>query len=304
MKRVQDLIIATTYDTGLTLANFAAAADGAVNIIDPATGVSWATGGESFLVAKVCSDSDGVKFLRQSLVVHSGEIEHYVSKDFTASTAKEVEVDLAAVTGTLAGDVYEIFLTDYADPQYILGRRRISYEAKAGDTPTLIAAGLAAAINSDVSMPNVSATSATTVVTIVGKAVPGSGNVINSFRGDYEVNFNVAIAENLAGVATVTTTVTPAKGCGTSREVRKMEEVYKGYRGYTNRVIYPTSVNIQYETINGTNYDVSTIMHKQPFHTNNEGSVPAQVSSVVAFVEGAAADTFEGDLDTAIAELR
>lgn len=304
MKRVQDLIVAGSYDNTLTLANFATKADGAVNIIDPATGVSWASGGETMLIARVCSDSDGRKFLRQSLVIHQGKVEHYVSKDFTASTPKVIEVDVTALTGITVGNVYELFITDYADAQYIVGRRRISYEAKAGDTPTLVAAGLATAINNDSSMPNVTATDAAGVVTITGAAVAGSGNVINNFRSDYEINFNVALAENLSGVATQTTTQTPSKGCGTYREIRKLEEVYKGYRGYINRVIYPTSVNIQYDSAVGSTYDVSTIMHKQPFHTNLEGDVPAQVSTVIAFVEGVDADTFEAALDVAIAELK
>ena len=65
-----------------------------------------------------------------------------------------------------------------------------------------------------------------------------------------------------------------------------------------------TISNIQYDSASGSTYDVSTIMHKQPFHTNLEGDVPQLVSTHVAFVAGAAADTFETALDLAVAGLR
>lgn len=304
MKRVQDLIVAADYDAALTLANFASGTDGDINIIDPSTGVAWAAGGESFVIARVCSDSQGRKYVRQSLPVHSGQIQNYVSKDYAASTPKIMTVTIPAITPS-AGDVFELFLTDYNDAQYIVGRRRIAYEAVTGDTATLVAAGLAAQINADDSMPNVSATSALGVVTITGAAVDGSGNVITDFRANYEVLFNIALAENLSGVATLATTQNPAKGCGSYREVRKLEEIYKGYKGFTNRVWNSATIsNIQYDAASGSTYDVSTIMHKSRFHTNLEGDVPQLISTHVAFVEGAAADTFETALDAAVAGLR
>jgi len=302
MKQVQDLIIGTSYDTTLTLANFATKAVGAVNIIDPETGASWVSGGNSIIIARVCADSDGRLFVRQSLPVGSNLIRSHVSKTYTASTAKQMTVTIPAITPS-AGDVFELFITDYNDYNYIVGRRRIAYEAVSGDAETEVAAGLAAQINSDDSIPNVSATSAAGVITIVGEPVSGSGNVINNFRADYEVLFNIALAEGLSGIASLDTPVNASKGCGTYREIRKIEEVYKGYKGYLNRVIYPTSVNIQYDSAVGSTYDTDTIQHKQYQHTNNEGNVNPEVSTIIAGVVGAMG-AFKADLATALEELK
>ena len=225
MKRVQDLIISGIgtgtggeYDNTITMANFASKTAGDINIIDPATGISWATGGESAVVVRVCTDSDGRFYVRQSLPLSKGQIRSYVSKDYAVATPKIMTLNLAGIAATASlGDVHELWITDYKDSNYIVPRRRIAYEAAAGDTPTLVAVGLAAAINADVSLPNVTATSATTIVTITGAAVDGSGNVISDFRANYEVLFNIALAENLSGVATLATTQVPANGCGSYR---------------------------------------------------------------------------------------
>jgi hypothetical protein len=306
MKRVQDLIVGSTFDATVTLANFATKAAGAVNIIDPETGIAWATGGNSAVVVRVCQDSDGRFFIRQSLPLLKRQIRSYVSKDYVAPAPKVMSIDVSAVSPS-TGDIFEIFITDYKDFNYIIPRRRIEYVATASDTTAAdIKTGLIAAINADVSLPNVNATDGGgDIVTVTGAAIDGSGRVINDFRANYEVLFNIALAENMAGVAVVALVTSASKGCGHNREVLKLEEIYKGYKGYTNRVIYPSSNNIQFDTDTTTpgTYDVTTVMHDQPEHTNNEGSAPAQVSTVVAMLE-AAGDAFETAMDLVMAEIQ
>ena len=313
MKRVQDLIISGLgtgtggeLDATMTLANFASATEGDVNIIDPSTGIAWATGGASAVVIRACADSDGNAYVRQSLPLLKGHIKSYIHKDYAVATAKTITVTIPATT-PVAGDVYEMFITDYNDAQYIVGRRRIAYEAIATDTnATALAVGLTAQINSDDSIPNVSATNAAGVITIVGAAVSGSGNVMSKFRANFEVLFNVALAENMAGLSVVAVTVNAFKGCGTYRGVLKLEEIYKGYKGFTNRVWNSATIsNIRYDANSAGTYDLITIMHDQPQHTNNEGSVPAQVSTIIAMDSAVAGggDAFETAMDLVMAEL-
>ena len=302
MKRVQDLIVssisvAAGVDTGgeldaaMTLANFGSATEGDVNIIDPATGIAWATGGDSAVVIRACADSDGNPFVRQSLPLIKGQIRSYTHKEYAEATPKKMTLDLSGLPANAAqGDIHELWITDYKDSNFIIPRRRISFVATATlKTPTQVAAGLAAQILDDVSMPNVTATSAGDVLTVIGAAVDGSGNIINDFRASHEILFNIGLGEGVAA-GVLLTTVPAFKGCGTYREVRKLEEIYKGYRGYTNRVIYPSSSNI---------------MHDQPFHTNNEGAVPSQVSTVISMDSSliTGGDAFKTAMDLVMAEL-
>ena len=310
MKQVQDLIIGTSYDTTLTLANFATKAVGAINIIDPETGSSWATGGNSFVVARVCQDSDLRYYVRQSLPIGTGLIRNHVAKEYAAATAKTMTITIPA-TVPVAGDVYEFFVTDYNDAQFITGRRRIAYEAVATDLDNEdIADGLVAQLNSDESMPNLSAANVLGVITVTGEAVAGSNNIIAGFRAAHEVLFNIALAENMAGVSVVAAGNPAAKGCGTNREIKRLEETYKGYRGFTNRVWNSATIsNIQYDTSTGDDYDVNTIQHKAYQHTNNEGNVNPVVSTIIALEESVAVlpgilGSFHFDLRAATDELK
>jgi hypothetical protein len=311
MKRVQDLIVGTTYDTTITMANFATKAAGAINIIDPATGISWATGGESAMVVRVCQDSDSRFYIRQSLIMGSGLIKNHDAKEYAAATPKIMTLTLTALPANASlGDIHELWITDYNDSNYIVPRRRIEFVATATlETPTQVAAGLAAAILADVSLPNVTATSAGDVLTITGAAVDGSNNVIVGFRAAHEVLFNLGLGEGL-GLGVAATTQVADKGCGSYREILKLEEIYKGYRGFTNRVWNSGNVsNIQYDSVSTDNYDVNSIMHSQPQHTNNEGNVNPQVSTVIALEQSVAVlpgagGTFHADLRTMTDELK
>lgn len=299
MKRVSKMTIGTSFDATMTRANALTQTVGEVGIIDIETGAA-ATGAASekrVAIIMLCSDSDGRLYVEESAPIEMGSIQTYNDSLYSASTAKEQEIDVTGITTLVAADingvdnVFELFVTDYNDYNYIIGRKRFEYVGKTGDTAAMIGTALALQITTDVSIPNISATSAAGVITVIGKAVIGSGtsNVINNFRADYEVLFNMVAGKGLYGVAVISTTVFADKGCGTQREVRKMEEVHKGYKGHLNRVIYPTSVNILYKSVNAGGYDLYVIEHKGNQYTETEGDVHFQLAHTVALNAGAGA---------------
>ena len=311
MKRVIDLAIGLEYEAALvpTAASLATAGVGDMNIIDVATNVAAVAGTvERAAILTVCANSDGEKFFRTSLPIHSENVTSYPGVvSYVEEDPKQITFDISALV-PVEDREYALFITDENDFNYIIGRRRISYVATAADVATgfqAVVDGLVSAINGDVSLPNVTASDALGVITITGKAVPGSGNVINGFRAAHEVLFDVILSDNLTAFSTVVAQ-NPDPGCGTKREIAKLEEIYKGNRGVTNRVIFPTSTNVQYAW-NGaaTGYETYAIEHDQPQHTNTEGSVPAQTVTVVALDKDATNKAaFDTALDAIIAALK
>lgn len=324
MKRVQKLIVGTQYAPQATVVDHVnLGADGDVGVFNTATGAVAVPGDAEVTIAVRCSDSDGRPYVEQSLPIPIGNISTARPGPFLLSSPKQVDVDLSAVPAPSAGggEVYEIFVTDYNDYNYIIGRRRIEYEAKAGDVLADVVTGLITNINDDVSLPNLIASYSNddkptdpapvdpgdNIIKIIGKAVGGSGasNVINNFRADYEILFEIILGENLFGLAVNTVTL-PQQGCGTFREVRKLEEIHKGYKGHLNRVIFNTSTNIQYKSMSPAQgvagYDLYTIEWKSPQYTETEGDVHFQIAHTIA-VNEADAQAFELFFDTLLYPL-
>jgi hypothetical protein len=307
MKRVQKLIVGSAYVQAADLVGHVSANPGEVGIYNRETGAPAVAGDDEIVVAVKCEDSDGRPYIEQSMPIKLRNISNAKGVDYAASNPKDVEVDLAGITVT-EGTVYEIFITDYNDFNYIIGRRRIDYRATAADAvtgSTAIRDGLVYAINADVSIPNVIATAgAGSLMNIVGKAVGGSGasNVINNFRANYEIFFEVILGANLFAAAVITGTILPSQGCGTFREVRKLEEISKGYKGVTNRVIFPTSVNVQYKSQGApvVGYDLYTIEHKSDQYTETEGDVHFQIGTTIA-IDEADLNAFKTAMDLLLA---
>jgi hypothetical protein len=292
MKRVQKMIIGVDFDGAIADRNaLLAGTAGDTMIVDVDTGLAAVAGATKVAIATLCVDGDGRPFIEESDIIELRKVQTNGLSTYAASAPKEQVVTIPAISPS-AGDEFEVIISDYNDYNYIVNPRRIRYKAVAGDTETEVAAGLAAAISDDVSMPNLSATSALGVLTVQGKAVLGNSNVINNFRADYEILFNIYLGEGLIGVATVATTPnTPDKGCGTFREVRKMEEIHKGYKGHLNRVIYPTSVNIQYKSLSPAmggpvGYDLYVVEFLAYQHTQTEGNVDFEISTTIALPSG------------------
>jgi hypothetical protein len=298
MKRVRKMMIGTNFDAAHTLALLQAAPVGEIALLDPRTnGVPVAGTAEEIVIARRCADSDGNAYTEFSDPIPLRNITSMTHTDWAASDAKVMTVTLTAGLTPTEGEIFELIFTDYNDYNYIVSPRRVYYEATAadvaaGDPSDAIKDGLIAAINADVSMPNLTAASGgVDIITVTGAAVRGGGgtNVINNFRADYEVLFDINAGTGLAGNATIATTTPPDKGCGMFREIRKMEEDHKGFKGHLNRTIYPTSVNIQYHSdpnvANG--YDVLVIEFKSPQHTQTEGDVPFLQTLTVAVDEAA-----------------
>lgn len=290
MKQVLDIQIGVTYDATLTIANFATKAIGATNMADVETGAVASTSTRVLSIITVCADSDGNLYLGQSPPIHQNNIVSESGNVFAASVTKEIDFTITGLV-VVAGDEYVFWITDLNDYNYILPRRRMSYvateaDAVAANPDQAVAAGIVAAVNADVSEPNVTATNLLAVITITGKAVTGSGNVINNFRSAPEILFGVTLADNLSQFVASIAITDPDPGCGVSREVRKLEEIHKGNKGHLNRVIYPTSSNIQYKTVPATDYDLISIEHNGPQHTNTEGDVHAQLISYTALPAG------------------
>lgn len=304
MKRVQKLVVGTAFSQAASLVDHVAATAGNVGVYNAITGLPAVPGDNEVIIAVKCEDSDLRPYVEQSQMRIS-DITSARGAGYIASAPKRVDIDMNGIAAPSAqgGERYEIFVTDYNDYNYIIGRKRIEYEAIAGDGIAEVVAGLTVAINEDVSMPNLIATDlGGNILRVEGAAVGGSGstNVINNFRADYEILFEIILGENMFGLATTTVTP-PVQGCGTFREVRKLEEIHKGYKGYLNRVIYPTSVNIQYKSLSPAQgvvgYDMYSIEHKSPQYTETEGDVHFQVVTNVAINE-ADAQAFETYFDT------
>jgi hypothetical protein len=326
MKRVQKLLVASSLAGSSDKTDFYQnALAGQIDAFDAETGTTLTAVStpNKIVIGVMCEDSEGKRYVEESEIIEMNTPTAFGLKEYFASTAKSVSFDMSAVS-IIAGNVYEFWITDYNDYNYIIGRRRISYEAKPGDVLADVVEGLIVACNNDDSIPNVAATWSNgddpedptstdpgdNIVLITGKAVSGSGstNVINNFRADYEILFEVVLGENLYGVTSITPVTAADKGCGTFREVRKLEEIHKGYKGYLNRVIYPTSVNIQYKSLpvsqgGPAGYDMYVIEHKAPQYTVTEGDVHFQVSSNIAMNEGAGA-ALAAILDPVLAQLR
>lgn len=301
MRRVEKMIIGVQYVAHADIAALLLGAVGDVVIFDVETNAIAAPGARDVFIATLCADSDGVLFVEQSDPIGISQITHKRESINAPSAAKVQDVVIPAIVAT-QDQVFGLIISDYNDYNYIVNPKRIEFKANAGDTEVEISEGLATAVNSDVSMPNLLADGLTVpgTVTLTGVAVRGGGgsNVINNFRADYEILFNTNLGENLIGFATVTTTTPPDKGCGTFREVRKMEETHKGYKGHLNRVIFPTSVNIQYKSVVGVGYDLLVLEYRGPQYTETEGDVHFQKALTVAIPAGAGTATIDGIIDT------
>jgi hypothetical protein len=295
------MIIGDAY-TAVDKVTLLAGTVGDVAVFDVETNAAPTAATLEITVATLCADSLGRTFIDESNPILLRDVTSYKSVGWATSQPKTVDVTIPATIVVAIGDIFELIITDYNDYNYIMSPRRIYYEATAADllgTPEdNIAAGLAAQIAADISMPNVTAVAAANVITVTGSAVVGAGgaNVINNFRADYEVLFNVNSGQGLVGVATIAVTQAPDKGCGMFREVRKLEEIHKGYKGHINRVIYPTSVDIQYKSrdltldaVPANGYDLLAIEFKSPQYTETEGDVHFQQSLTIAVPEGVGA---------------
>ena len=303
MKRVSKMTIGLKYVAHANLAALQGGIIGDVAIFDPTTNAVPDPGAYSYIICTLCADSDGNTFVDMSDPIVVGKTTSRTNSDFIPPVAKVQPIELAGITA-VDGNRYEVIITDYNDYNYIVNPKRISYEAAPGDTIALITDGLAAQINSDVSLPNLVAVSDTvSLITLTAKSVPGSGQVINNFRADYEILFNVQLGDNMIGEAVLNAPTLADKGCGSFREVRKMEETHKGYKGHLNRVIYPTSVNIQYKSDSTKQYDLLVIEHNAPQHTNTEGVVDSQNTMIVAVPQDAGVGAVTSDLNAIIAGL-
>ena len=281
MKRVTDLIIGKTYDAALDTTNVAGV-DGAVNLIDIATGNTAIAGANEVVFIKKCTSEAGVAYLEYGNTIHRGSQTSYSATTYVAASPKVIT--LTALTAPAAvGTSYVMYLNSRENENYLLMRRRYEVISVTGETGITLADKFRVLIDAD------------TAFTGVETDAPGAAVIVltgqpTKFSQAYEANFELSPGENLEYVTATTSAGTPDPGCGTNYTINKFEEVAKGYKGVLNKVLFSTEMYALKAPggVSATGYDLFAIEHKQPFHTNTEGSVPFQVVTQVAMEEGTA----------------
>lgn len=293
MKRVSKILFPVDVDSTLAPATMTPdqlrdASEGGYLVVDPVTGLeATATASEIEIIVK-CGDG-----IVSSGPIKKGKVSAYSRSEFATSIAR------IQTTGTLptpvVGTEYVIYIAKKEDDNYFLPRKRFAVVATAamvdatalGDAfVSLIEDNAGGAINNELGL---SVANAAGVLTFTGVDSNSATPMLSSnVKFAYESLFEVVLADNLEGVA-LTRTAEPDKGCGEGSEVRKLEEIHKGYLGHLNNVTFSNiayGTGYIYKSAFATDYDLAVIEYDSPFNSVVEGNTPFQESIVLASVTG------------------
>ena len=299
MKRVSKILFPVAEDTTLapatmTPAQLAAASDGGYLVVDPSTGVKALGTAKEIEVLVKCGDG----------IVSSGPIKKGYVKTGFAQSNRVAAAPRIQTTGTLptpvTGTEYVIYIAKKEDDNYFLPRKRFAVVATAAMTNATLLGDAFVELIEDVAGGatnnelGLSVANAAGVLTFTGANSNSATPMLSSnVKYAWESLFEVVLADNLETVS-LTRTQEPDKGCGEGSEIRKLEEIHKGYLGHLNNVKFS---NVAYGTgytyksllsadSDPTRYDMVVIEYDSPHNSVVEGNTPFQETVVFAAPTG------------------
>ena len=233
----------------------------------------------------------GARKVISSALIEGAKVISFKGESFAAFSQQSDAWDMSSLT-PVVDTVYLIRLV-YKDINEHPGRytQTYRYTAQSGDAAADVATGLAAAINTH-SGARVTATVATSTLTITGKPIPESTTSVDDIDKfsivEFDSYFNYVDSNNDWASATGTKTTTVASyGSGNWEQVRDLEKVVRGYRGFTNQTTFPILGDI-FDTVKSETYDLIVIESYVHYDApNNQGIEYAPHTTMIALPDGA-----------------
>jgi hypothetical protein len=290
MKRVSKILFPVAEDTNLapntitpTLLNNAV--DGAYLLVDKATGVKATAASKEIELVVKCGEG----------LVTSGPIKKgFVKTGYSRTQFDASEPRIQTTTDfpvPVVGTEYVLYVTNQEQDNYFLPRQRFAIVATPAMTSEADLVDAFVALIEDVPTEGinvelgVSAARVANTLELTGVEVNSASPMLSSNKKfEYEVLFELALADNLEDVD-VLRTQEPDPGCGEGSEMRKLEEVHKGYLGHLNNVTFSQvayGTGYVYKSDFAVDYDVVVVEYESPFHTQTEGNVNFEESIVIA----------------------
>lgn len=280
---------------GTQMSNLADGGVGEYLIIDesgtPVTSTTVLT--KDTKVQVVVNDADGSKVFSEKIRV--GDITSYNKETYRAKVEQVVTVTLAT---PVEGIEYTISVIDKSDKEILQCRqakRTYTVIAVNGESVTTLGDKFRALINADPA--SVVTASGTTTLILTAKSNSTTANSVGEYpqQHTFEV-FSSSIDNTIYPIAfpkasgTVVYTTAVDYGSGSGYQVRTLEQRALGYRGITNRTLFPAP-NPTYLSALGTNYDLAILEVDNRHDTNVvvEGEKRAPITLVIAAATGASA---------------
>lgn len=221
------------------------------------------------------------------------DIVSYKKESFRA----KVEQAYTLTPGTpVAGNEYRIIVLEKSDKEiltYRQAKRTYSVVAVSGETATTLGDKFRTKINNDAA--SVVIASGTTTLILTAKSQASTANQ----AGDFNYQFVFDVFATTGAIVSQFYSVdfqkfgTEAKvqadfGSGNFWQIRQLERELLGYRGVTNRTLFPMPAGDYLSTV-GVNYDLFVLEHDNDHDTNavNVGKFKAPISTLIAVTAGA-----------------
>lgn len=254
----------------------------------PFTAGDTITQGDVFQV--VVGAPDGTRIF--SDLISLKNVKKYEKTVFRARVEQVIDVTVGT---PITGQEYILTVIDLSDKEILQRRqnkRSYSSIATASSTATTIAADYAAQITADTSS-SVTATSSGSDLTLTGKAIETTANIVGEYQPQVFFDTELAVADPqnyLTKFGSVAYTTAVDFGSGNFEQIRQLEQRGQGYIGVTNRTKFPIEAGL-YLSVAGTNYDMYIIEADRVYSSNDYtfGDVKSPISLIIACTAGAGA---------------
>lgn len=250
-KRVSDLLVAKDVANSLTILKDNGVALGTTDTVKDSAQI-------------YITQIDPVLGRRYSSPITGKNVRSYKGEPYRAAVAKIIAVGYNGTSGSIPvinGGEYALNIVVKTDSEVQLNHiQRFNYVADASATEDEIATAFVTAINSDAYMK---------YEEVSASLLTNGANRGIAITAVTPTTFDVAVDLSFAGVP-VTETQSPDLGNGLPKQMREIEETYKGYKGFLNRIWLPDQPT--YFTDPATNYDMIVIEHGNEFDQQNENS--------------------------------
>jgi len=228
--------------------------------------------------------------------IRVGDITSYLTQAYAA----RVEQVTTLTPGTIvAGQEYTVSVILKSDKEILQARqnkRTYTVVAVTGETATTLVAKFVAQINAD----QASSVTASGTTTLVLTAKPVSADRLNETEQQNVFDVFASVIDPTTypigfpqAFGTIVATTAPSFGQGQYTQLVRLEQLSQGYKGNTNRTLFPANPVISQLTAGGT-YDVAVIESDNRHDTNVvvEGEKHAPITTIVAVTAGASAGLF------------